>query len=349
MASGIEKIISNHEASLTDNNHAYVPKFSYKRYCVTNLRGGIGKSTLSFNLAYLMACVKSTLVSDLCAQGNLTDSLNNRKDDLSVNIYDAIQPRLLGPAFGDIPEDISYLISGKNDEFKGIKASYFVPSSPNLFAFSSSLYQQLQLASTQADSAKKVRNILYTIKTTLDQEADLKKCELQLIDCSPFYSGATHLAWCASEALIIPVRVDEHSIRSLELTLDMLGNQNSDFNQWLKRGGDMKPPKVAAIAMTMVGARSNVKKSKDRASLSFIERAYAVANKYRHLFDKEPDEAFAITDDFTSSGRISGALGIPIPKLQIGKSYTIEPKKRLEVYDANKKYRKELEYLASLL
>lgn len=349
MESGLEKIIFNHENSLADSQHP-VAKFSYRSYCVSNLRGGIGKSTLSFNLAYLMALNKSTLVADLCAQGNLTDSLNNSKDELAVNIYDAIQPRLLGPAFGDIPDDISYLISGKNDEFKGIKASYFIPSSPGLFAFASSLYQQLQLASTQpVNSEQKVRNILYTIKATLDKESDLKKCDLQLLDCSPFYTGATHLAWCASDALIIPVRVDEHSIKSLELTLDMLGNPASDFNQWLKRGGDLKPPKVVAIVMTMVGARSNVKKTKDRASLSFIERAYSVASRYAHLFDKSPEDSFAITDDFTSSGRISGALGIPIPKLQIGKSYTIEPKKRLEVYDANKKYRRELEYLMSIL
>ncbi|MFM0192385.1 ParA family protein [Paraburkholderia strydomiana] len=348
MDRGLEKIIFNHENSLSEHQHPSA-RFSYKSYCVSNLRGGIGKSTLSFNLAYLMASSKSTLVADLCAQGNLTDSLNNSRDDLAVDIIDAIQPRLLGPAFGDIPDDISYLISGKNDEFKGIKASYFIPSSPGLFAFASSLYQQLQLASTQANSEQKVRNILYTIKTILDKEADLKKCDLQILDCSPFYTGATHLAWCASDALIIPVRVDEHSIKSLELTLDMLGNPASDFNQWLKRGGDMNPPKVAAIVMTMVGARSNVKKTKDRASLSFIERAYTVANRYADLFDKNPEDAFAITDDFTSSGRISGALGIPIPKLQIGKSYTIEPKKRLEVYEANKKYRRELEYLTSLL
>ena len=349
MSTGLDKIIFNHEKSLADDFHLDPSQFSYKSYCVTNFRGGIGKSTLSFNLSYLMACTHNTLIVDLCAQGNLTDSLNNNRDDLSVTIYDAIQPRLLGPAFGEIPDDISYLVSSKNEEFKGIKASYFIPSSPNLFAFSSSLYQQLQLASTQVDSQKKVKNILYTIKTTIDHEAAFKNCSLQLIDCSPFYSGATHLAWCASEALIIPVRVDEHSIHSLELTLDMLGNPSSDFNQWLKRAGDLSPPKVVAIAMTMVGARSNVKKTKDRASLSFIERAYNVATKYHHLFDKEPDEAFAITDDFTSSGRISGTLGIPIPKLQIGKNYTIETKKRLEVYPSNMKYKKELEYLASLL
>jgi chromosome partitioning protein len=250
---------------------------------------------------------------------------------------------------GSPAERCAEITKTTGEEFKGLKASYFIPSSTDLFAFSSSLYQQLQLASTQTDSQKKVRNILYTIKSTIDKEADLKRCSLQLIDCSPFYSGATHLAWCAREALIIPVRVDEHSIRSLELTLDMLGNQKSDFNQWLGRGGNLNPPKVAAIVMTMVGARSNVKMAKDRASLSFIGRAYSVASKYQHLFDKAPEDAFSITGDFTSSGRISGALGIPIPRLQVGKSYTIEPKKRLEVYPSNTKYLRELEYLASLL
>ena len=28
------------------------------------------------------------------------------------------------------------------------------------------------------------------------------------MDTSPFYAGGTHLAWCAADAVIIPVRVD---------------------------------------------------------------------------------------------------------------------------------------------
>lgn len=42
-----------------------------------------------------------------------------------------------------------------------------------------------------------------------------------LMDTSPFYAGGTHLAWCAADAVIIPVRVDEHSLDSLDMTLDI--------------------------------------------------------------------------------------------------------------------------------
>jgi hypothetical protein len=54
MSSGLEKIIYNHEKSISKDVHSMPSKFSYKSYCVTNLRGGIGKSTLSFNLSYGM-------------------------------------------------------------------------------------------------------------------------------------------------------------------------------------------------------------------------------------------------------------------------------------------------------
>ena len=53
-----------------------------------------------------------------------------------------------------------------------------------------------------------------TLKETMAEEAKDKKCDVWLIDTSPFYAGGTHLAWCAVEALVtFPVRVDEHSDR----------------------------------------------------------------------------------------------------------------------------------------
>ena len=82
-----------------------------------------------------------------------------------------------------------------------------------------------------------------------------------LLDTSPFYAGGTHLAWCAADAIIIPVRVDEHSIDSLELTLDLLSNPERDFVIWNERAGDRTPPRVAAIVMTMVGSKSQLRAS----------------------------------------------------------------------------------------
>jgi hypothetical protein len=255
---------------------------------------------------------------------------------------------VLGPAFGVIPDEISYRLALLNDNFSGGKKSWFIPGDGGLFSFPSSLYQQLQQA-IAANNKSAVKNILLSLKEIVEDEMEDKSCSECLMDCSPFYAGATHLAWCAANALIVPVRVDEHSIDSLELTLKMLADKDSDFNVWADRAGGMKAPKVAAIVMTMVGARSPKKGVKDSASRMYVERAYKVAAKYPGLFDyTDPADAFAITDDFMSAGRISGAQSIPIPQLQVG-SFTSVDGKRLQVNKSQQKYKRELEYLTDIL
>jgi chromosome partitioning protein len=349
MAGGLKRIIDNHERSLVAAPVALTPRFKYSNYCISNLRGGIGKSTITFNMTYNFTRHRSTLVADLCPQMNLTESLiADDEAPISVNIGDALRPKVLGPAFGDVPDDISYKISGLNDHFKGGKASYFIPGDPQLFAFPSSLYQQLQQAMA-AGNTKAARNILFSLREIIDDEKKAKGCSLALMDCSPFYAGTTHLAWCASDAIIIPVRVDEHSLASLAMTLEMIANPTSDFNIWAERAGGIPKPKVAAIVMTMVGARSTKKGRKDRASLVYVERAYEVAARYPQLFDyPDPADAFAITDDFMSAGRISGAESIPIPQLKVGKFHTVDGT-RLQVNDSQQKYARELDYLTSIL
>lgn len=346
MKTGLDRIIHNHDKSLHDE----IPEkeeFKYSSYAVSNLRGGIGKSTISFNLSYLFSRIKSTLLADVCPQMNLTESIM-RGHEIDVSIKDALFPKVLGSAFGDIPDDISYRLAHINERFKGGKKSYFIPGSSSLFSFPSSLYQQLQQAMA-ANNKKAVKNILFSLKDILDKESLEKGCSLKLIDCSPFYAGATHLAWAASEAIIIPVRVDEHSIESLSLTLKMLSDPDSDFNIWADRAGGFSPPKVAAIVMTMVGARSPKKGVKDLASQMYVERAYAIAEKFPKLFDfEDPADAFVITDDFMSAGRISGAEGIPIPKLKVGQFHRVSGK-RLQVNESQEKYKKELQYLLHIL
>jgi chromosome partitioning protein len=168
------------------------------------------------------------------------------------------------------------------------------------------------------------------------------------MDTSPFYAGGTHLAWCAADAVVIPVRVDEHSIASLELTLELLSDSEKDFQTWNTRAGGRAAPRVAAVVMTMVGSRSQKQFTPDRASCMYIERALEIANRYRKLFDDDPTESFVLTDDFVSSGRISGAKSIPISQLQIGKFFTVEGK-RLQVNSSVTRYQRELAYLASVI
>jgi hypothetical protein len=269
-------------------------------------------------------------------------------EDPQVNIISALQPVLLGPAFGTAPSDVTYRVSKYCDPFKSQQGAWLIPGSPEMFAFPSTLYQQLQTAHAQANP-RAVNNLLESLRTVLEKQAAEVGANGILMDTSPFYAGGTHLAWCAADAVVIPVRVDEHSLDSLELTLDMLSNPSRDFNVWNERAGGRSVPRVAAVVMTMVGSKSTLRSTPDRASRMYIERAIDITNKYPQLFDEaDPVEAIVVTDDFVSSGRISGAKSIPISQLKVGQFHTVEGR-RLQVNGSVTRYQRELAYLASVL
>jgi chromosome partitioning protein len=345
----LEKVLEKHK-SVVEGGMSCTGGLKYSSYAITTLRGGVGKSTLAFNLAFEFSKQRSFLIADLCPQCNLTETLlRGLEQSPKVTILKALQPILLGPAFGEVPSDLSYRVSTHCESFKLRKPTYFIPGDPLMFAFPSTMYQQLQIASAQSNPSA-VLGLLECLKSILANEAKEKKTEGILLDTSPFYAGGTHLAWCAADALIIPVRVDEHSLASLELTLDLLSNTSRDFNVWNDRAGGRKIPKVAAIVMTMVGSKSQLKATPDRASCMFIGRAIAIAERYPQLFDHaEPSDAFVITDDFVSTGRISGAKSIPISELNVGEFHSIGGGKRLQVNKSATRYQKELAYLVSVI
>lgn len=344
--SGMKKILRNYEQVLDGQVPDEInPRF--KRYAVTSLRGGTGKTTLTFNIAFELSRYSSLLVADLCPQRNLTETML-RRTPYKVDIQKALVPEVLGPAFGDQMDDISYRISDSCPPFKGGKRAYFVPGSAELFAFPSALYAQLKQAASQEDP-RAIRRLLGSLERVLKREAEEKQCEMLLMDTSPFYAGATHLAWCAADALIIPIRVDEHSIESLDLTLSMLTDPGRDFLRWNDRAEIEKVPRVAAVVMTMVGAKSQTRSLPDQASRMFVERALMKAEEHSELFDhQEPADAFVLADDFMSSGRISGAESIPIAELRERRFHSVEGK-RLQVNKSVERYKKELKFLVSKL
>jgi len=344
--SGLEKVLETHQKVIKEN---YVKESGqgFKSYAISNLRGGVGKSSIAFNLAYEVSRHFPVLVSDLCPQCNFTEMLLGEFRP-KVNIYDALKPMILGSAFGDAPVDLSYRVSQYCNDFKGGKGAYMIGGNPELFAFPSLLYQQLNTAYSQGNKSA-VSKLLHGLRTVLEEERALNKCEKIILDTSPFYAGGTHLAWCAVDALVVPVRVDEHSIESLDLLFKMLSDPGRDFQMWNERAGGLPVPKIAAVVMTMVGSKSQVEATPDNASRMYIERAIGIAEKHAALFaHNDPSDAFVITDDFHSAGRISGAERIPITELQIRKFHTVEGR-RLQVNASAMRYKKQLKYLASMI
>lgn len=344
--SGLDKVLETHQKVIRDS---YVSPTGqgFKSYAVSNLRGGVGKTSIAFNLAYEVSRHHSVLLADLCPQCNFTEMLLGDFRP-KVNIYDALKPMILGSAFGAKPVDLSYRVGQYCDDFKGGKGAFVISGDPELFAFPSLLYQQLNTAYSQGNHAA-VGNLLHGLQAILEEEFLANKCEKILMDTSPFYAGGTHLGWCAVDALIVPVRVDEHSLESLELLFKLLSDQSRDYQMWNQRAGGLSVPKIAAVVMTMVGSKSQQEATPDSASRMYIERAIGIAEQYTSLFaHRDPSDAFVITDDFHSAGRISGAERIPITELQVRKFHTVEGR-RLQVNASAMRYKKQLKYLASMI
>lgn len=326
----------------------------FRTYSVTNFRGGIGKTTLSFNLAYAMSKKYMTLFLDMCPQQNFTSLLlNSTKPFVGNTVYDALMEKMMGSAWQMDDKKLSLRVQDFNSEFRNdCKTCYFIPGSSKLFLYPSQFYSRLNeyLGMTSSGTGEKpVSVLLKMLKTIITEQMQETKTEKVLIDTSPFFAGGTHLAWAASDALVIPVRVDEQSIYSLELTLEMLHNPNSDFNIWRNRADIEEKPTVQAIIMTHCGWNRQADHQIDSASRMYIERAVDIAEKYSSVFSTENVvNHFALLSDFHSSGRISGSKAIPIENLVEGRQHRIEGRK-VEVNRSVKRYKKELQYTFNLI
>lgn len=221
----------------------------YKTYAMCNLRGGIGKTTLSFNLSYL---ANNLLAVDTCPQGKLSYFYDeNYYSSKTVNVRDMILPYLV-PGLGKATHTAFY-IGATNEYFSG-KNNYYIPSTEELYLLPSQLITAINQTSGLSNNLKNeaLKSILYSLKTEIDRELTEDNLDKCIIDTSPFFAGATQLAWYAADALVVPVRIDQQSIKSLELLLNTLSTPQSEFRKYLPEN-DMNIPKIQMMVLTHCG------------------------------------------------------------------------------------------------
>ncbi|MDR5726737.1 MAG: ParA family protein [Terriglobia bacterium] len=350
MNSDLDKLLETFK-KVANGEEVARPKERFTTYAISNFRGGIGKSTLAFNLAWEVSRAQKTLLLDLCPQCNFTQSLLGADAMVKHStVYDALLPRVMAGTPAVTPDDLLVSVPPSCMPFKSGKSVHVVPGSKDLFLFPSLLYTQLSTAANLGPrSTETTRNILQSVEQLAESLRAHLKANKTLIDTSPFFGGATHLGWVAADALIIPVRVDQHSMEALKLTLSMLKDSQMDFLRLNKQADIKKLPKVHAVVMTHCGWNRQAKFTPDRSTQAYLSQVIEITRGNAELFSShDPIDAIHLLDDFHSAGRISGTKRIPLAQLSVGESHTIEGQ-RLEVNESLTRYQHELKSLASCI
>lgn len=322
-----------------------LPKFS--TYAMCNLRGGIGKTTLSFNLSFL---VNNLLVVDTCPQGNLSFFYDKEYyARQQTNVRDMILPYLI-PGLGNAKGVASY-IGATNSHFNK-KNNFYIPSSDLLYLLPSQLNTAINqtLGLEQSNKDQALKNILYSLKNEIDREMKDNNLDKCLIDTSPFFAGATQLAWYAADALVIPVRTDQQSIKSLELLINTLTNPQSEFRKYLSEN-DMHIPKIHMVVLTHCGwsTIAGARNEPNQQTKVYLGKVYDILSRHRALLStSDPDNHLFMLDDFLGSGRISSIESKPIELLQAGETKAID-RVRVTVNNSVQKCKAQLQYISHQL
>lgn len=161
---------------------------------LTNQKGGVGKTSLCWNLAvYLSAKFgKKVLAIDLDTQGNLSHTLiKDSENDVSYDVisYSGIQTRNLF--------DYNY-----NLDDKPMKASYGIDlayTEPNDMSLTQYVYQDLD-SSNQDDLSKNLESFIHKVK------ALSANYDYVLMDCPPFIGQHILAAFLVCDYVITPVQ-----------------------------------------------------------------------------------------------------------------------------------------------
>ena len=93
ITSDVQELFDRYDMILSDKSIDNLPHAKkHRTYAVTNFRGGIGKTTLSFNLAYAMCKNYMTLFLDVCPQQNFTSLFSNNflENDIKIETYHSL-------------------------------------------------------------------------------------------------------------------------------------------------------------------------------------------------------------------------------------------------------------------
>jgi chromosome partitioning protein len=196
---------------------------------VINMKGGVGKTTITFNLAYSLAqhLGKKVLVVDFDPQANSSEAFltytqyqKHQKEKLMISEIFTDLRQIVGPVSDKNPKIIT--LDDMICRVKNYSNGGYIDLVPSELELSNVLER-----SSGANLEDRLKLILRNKKNRYD---------IILVDCSPTYSILTTNSLKASDFVLIPVKPDPFSSRGIPLLLQKIDTHNNASSEEDKIG-----------------------------------------------------------------------------------------------------------------
>jgi len=187
--------------------------------CISNQKGGVGKTTTAINLAASLASAeRKTLLVDMDPQGNAGSGLGLKRDELKGTIYEAL---LDGRPMKELihPTELRYL--------------HVVPATPDLTG------AEVELVSAEGRE--------FRLREALAEVVD--QYDYILIDCPPSLGLLTINSLSAADSVLIPLQCEYYALEGLSQLLHTIDLVKQGLNPRLATEG---------ILLTMFDGRANI-------------------------------------------------------------------------------------------